>query len=137
MSNGDKFKNIISDIGRNKNVGNFSFWAHRITGIGLSIYLLMHFYVLSSAISGAESFTARMNTVQNPFFAVLEILLIAGVLFHMLNGLRITLADFFGWSRSHKLMFTVAVILFVILMIIVIIMQLPKFLPENYGGGGQ
>ena len=55
-------------------------------------------------------------------FAVLEILLIAGVLFHMLNGLRITLADFFGWSRSHKLMFIVAIVLFVILMIIVIIM---------------
>ncbi len=127
---------LVEDAELNKNAGNFSYWAHRITGIGLSIYLLLHVYVLSSAISGPEKFTQRMQDVQNPLFALLEILLLAGVFFHMLNGLRITLVDFFGWTRHHKLFLVLAVIFFAALMIITIVLQLPKFDIGNYGAGG-
>lgn len=126
------FKGVVNDVRLNKNIGNFSFWAHRITGIGLSVYLVMHFYVLSAAISGPASFTERMSAVQNPFFAVLEVLLVAGVLFHMLNGLRITISDFFAWSRTHKVFFYAVIALFVIMMVIVILYQVPKFNPDNY-----
>ncbi len=136
METKTKFKGMVDDISLNKNVGNFSYWAHRLTGIGLSVYLLMHIYVLSSAISGPDSFTERMGQVQNPFFAVLEILLVAGIFFHMLNGLRITVTDFFNWSRSHKVLFWVVIVLFAALMIIAIILQVPKFSAENYGMGG-
>ena len=127
---------VVEDAELNKNVGNFSYWVHRITGIGLSLYLIMHFFVLSSAISGPEQFTKRMQSVQSPFFAVLEILLLAGVFYHMLNGLRITLVDFFGWTRHHRVFLILAVIFFVIMMIITIILQLPKFNISNYGAGG-
>jgi len=136
MTSDSKFKGVVNDINLNKNVGNFSYWVHRLSGIGLAIYLIMHTYVLSSAISSPEAFSQRMGQVQNPVFAVLEVLLIAGVFAHMLNGLRITLTDFFGWSRSHKALFWAAVVLFVLFMIIAIILQWPKFNPANYGTGG-
>lgn len=136
MAEKSKLKGTVADIGLNKNLGNLAFWIHRISGFGLTVYLLMHTYVLSSAISSPRSFDARMGQVQNPFFAVLEILLIAGVLVHMLNGLRITLIDFFDWSRSHKALFWAAVVLFALMMVLVIYLQLPKFNPENYGMGG-
>jgi succinate dehydrogenase cytochrome b556 subunit len=96
----------------------------------------MHTYVLSSAIHSPEKFTERMQQVQNPFFAVLEIALVAGVFFHMLNGIRITLADFFGLTRAHRGMFWLVAILFIILMVIAIYLQAPKFSPDNYGMGG-
>ena len=131
-----QFGSVIEDAELNKNVGNFSYWVHRITGVGLSIYLLMHTFVLSSAISGSEKFTERMQDVQSPLFALLEILLLAGIFFHMFNGLRITLVDFFGWSRHHKLLLALAIVLFVALMIIVIVLQVPKFDIGNYSGGG-
>ena len=127
-----KIKGMAEDVILNKNVGTFSYWGHRITGIGLSIYLLMHIYVLSSAMSSAESFNVRMGQVQNPFFAVMEILLVAGVVYHMLNGLRITLTGFFGWSRSHKALLVAVIFLFIILMVAAIILQIPKFNGENY-----
>ena len=132
----NKLRATFRDANLNKNIGNFSYWLHRLTGIGLAVYLLMHIFVLSSAMSGPESFNSRMGDVQNPVFAVLEILLIAGVFIHMLNGLRITLSDFFGWSRSHKSIFWIIAIIFVALMVVTIILQWPKFLPENYRMGG-
>ncbi len=132
----NKLQETIRDANLNKNIGSISYWLHRITGIGLAIYLLMHTFVLSSAISGPAEFNTRMGSVQNPFFAFLEIFLIAGVFIHMLNGLRITLADFFGWTRHHKSMFWIMAILFVALMIVTIMLILPKFNPGNYGMGG-
>ena len=132
----NKLQETFRDAALNKNIGSFSYWLHRITGIGLAVYLLMHTFVLSSAISGKEAFNERMGAVQNPFFAVLEIFLIAGVFLHMLNGLRITLADFFGWSRMHKSIFWIIAIIFVALMVVTIMLIWPKFNPANYGMGG-
>ena len=131
MSN-NKLQETIRDAALNKNIGSFSYWLHRLTGIGLALYLLMHTFVLSSAISGEAAFNKQMGAVQNPFFAFLEIFLIAGVFIHMLNGLRITLADFFGWSRMHKSIFWIIVIIFIALMIVTILLIWPKFNPANY-----
>nr|MBN2276722.1 succinate dehydrogenase, cytochrome b556 subunit [candidate division Zixibacteria bacterium] len=136
MTSDSKLKDVVNDINLNKNIGNFTYWVHRLSGIGLAIYLIMHTYVLSSAISSPEAFSARMGQVQNPFFAVLEVLLVAGVFAHMLNGLRITLTDFFGWTRAHKALFWAAAVLFIILMVIAIILQWPKFSPGSYMAGG-
>ncbi|RKX23515.1 MAG: succinate dehydrogenase, cytochrome b556 subunit [Candidatus Zixiibacteriota bacterium] len=134
--NNNKLQETIRDANLNKNIGNFSYWLHRLTGIGLAIYLLMHTFVLSSAISGEKAFNTRMGSVQNPFFAFLEIFLIAGVFIHMLNGLRITLADFFGWTRFHKSIFWIITIIFLALMVVTIMLLWPKFNPVNYGMGG-
>jgi len=136
MTSKKQLGGVVEDAELNKNVGNFSYWVHRITGVGLAVYLLMHTFVLSSAISGPESFSSRMQDVQSPLFAILEILLLAGVFYHMLNGLRVTLVDFFGWTRHHKLFLIVVAVLFVILMIVAIVLQIPKFDIGNYGVGG-
>ncbi len=135
MSN-NKLQETIRDANLNKNIGNFSYWLHRLTGIGLAVYLLMHTFVLSSVISGEGSFNTRMGLVQNPFFTFLEIFLIAGVFIHMLNGLRITLADFFGWTRMHKSIFWIIAIIFIALMVVTIMLLWPKFNPANYRMGG-
>jgi succinate dehydrogenase / fumarate reductase cytochrome b subunit len=128
------FKNALDDTNRNKNVGTFAYLLHRITGIGLAIYLVMHTYVLSSAISGKETFNQRMGLVQNPLFAILEVGLVAGVFFHMLNGLRITICDFFGVTLSHKVFFWIEMVIFIIIMIIAIVLQWPKMQSGYYTG---
>ncbi|SYZ74013.1 putative succinate dehydrogenase membrane subunit [Candidatus Zixiibacteriota bacterium] len=119
-------RNAYQDATLNKNAGTFAFWFHRLSGIGLAVYLILHTYVLSSAISGKESFSDRMGAVQNPLFAFLEIFLIAGVFFHMLNGLRISICDFFGLTRAHKLFFWIEMVLFIAIMVLTVILQWPK-----------
>ena len=107
---------FIDDTRLNPNIGTFSYVLHRITGIGLAIYLIMHTWVLSSARHGPEQFTKWLGAVQGPIFYFLEIFLIAGVFFHMLNGLRIIIADFFSLTHSHKVIFWIVVVLFIALM---------------------
>jgi succinate dehydrogenase / fumarate reductase, cytochrome b subunit len=134
MGFGNALKNAYIDTDRNKNVGTFAFWFHRLTGLGLVVYLIMHTYVLSSAIGGGEKFNQRMGFVQNPFFAILEVFLIAGVFFHLLNGARITICDFFGLTKAHKLFFWIEMVLFIAIMIIAVILQLPKMQSGYYPG---
>ncbi|MFQ6003352.1 MAG: hypothetical protein ACE5KJ_06355, partial [Candidatus Zixiibacteriota bacterium] len=89
-------------------------------------YLFMHFFVLSSSLAGGETFNKWLSTVQTPLFHFLEIGLAAVVAFHLLNGLRITITDFFLVTKAHKTIFWVAMIIFLILMIITLIVFLPR-----------
>lgn len=120
------FKNYIDEVGLNANVGTWSWLLHRVTGVILVLYLFMHLFVLSSSLAGGETFNKWLSTVQNPVFHFLEIGLAAVVAFHLLNGLRITIADFFFVTKAHKAIFWVAMVIFVILMIITLIVFLPR-----------
>lgn len=117
---------FVNEARLNPNIGTFSYVLHRLTGIGLAVYLIMHTWVLSSARSGPEAFTQRLGTVQTPLFHVLELLLAVGVFFHMLNGIRIIIADFFSATRRHKAIFWIVMILFVAVMTWTVISVLPK-----------
>jgi succinate dehydrogenase / fumarate reductase, cytochrome b subunit len=120
--------NLISETGLNPNIGTWSYLLHRITGIGLAVYLLMHTWVLSSAQSGPAAFNSRMESVQTPFFHFLELFLSVAVFWHLLNGIRITLADFFSWTRIHKPLFWIVVVLFVAVMSWNVVAVWPKLL---------
>ena len=71
-------------------------WAwllQRITGVSLVGYLLLHIGVISSADLGSRSFDSVLRALQTPPFVVLDLGLVATVLYHALNGFRIILFD--------------------------------------------
>jgi succinate dehydrogenase / fumarate reductase cytochrome b subunit len=117
---------FVNEAKLNPNIGTFSYVLHRITGIGLAIYLMLHTWVLSSAEEGPQEFTQRLGSVQTPIFHLLELLLGVAVFFHLLNGLRVVAADFFPLTRMHKQMFWVVMVLFVAVMIWMVVAVLPK-----------
>ena len=90
------------------------FWAwllHRIAGLAIIFYLLLHIAVISTVLWGTGSFDAVMAALKKPWFAAGELLLIAAVLYHGLNGLRIILFDLGLGLRHQKAMFWGAVVL--------------------------
>jgi len=120
------FKKYVDEVGLNPNVGTWAWFLHRLTGVILVIYLFMHLFVLSSSLGGGENFNKWLSTVQNPVFHFLEIGLAAVVAFHLLNGLRITITDFFFVTKAHKTIFWIAMIIFSILLIVTLIVFLPR-----------
>ena len=94
----------INDIFLNFNTNTISFVVQRITGICLVFYLFLHIFVLSNAIRGGETFDNLIQSMSLPFFRALEIVLIFGVVFHMFNGIRIIVADFFKLTRAQTAM---------------------------------
>ncbi len=120
------FKKYKEAVGLNPNVGTWSWLLHRVTGAILVLYLFMHLFALSSSIAGESTFNAWLSNLQTPLTHILEIGLVAVVAFHLLNGLRITIADFFLLTRPHRVLFWIAMLIFVAFLIITLIVFLPR-----------
>lgn len=100
------------------NEGMWSWVLHRITGVAIYFFLLVH--VLDTALIrvSPEAYNAVIGTYKNPVMGIGEVALVGAVAFHALNGLRIILIDY--WSKGVKYqraMFWIVIVLWVILMI--------------------
>ncbi|MEE8443563.1 MAG: succinate dehydrogenase, cytochrome b556 subunit [Dehalococcoidia bacterium] len=74
-------------------VGWWAWVLQRVTGIALVLYLLVHIGVISTAIAGEGTFDDTLAFLQTPVFVVLDLLLLAAVVYHAANGVRIILLD--------------------------------------------
>lgn len=84
--------------------GMFAWLLHRITGVALVAYIIIHVWGLRS-LTDRDSFNELIASYHAPIFKIGEFLLLAAVAYHALNGLRIVLIDFLGWSPHHKKVF--------------------------------
>ncbi|MGD0339290.1 MAG: succinate dehydrogenase, cytochrome b556 subunit [Bacteroidota bacterium] len=110
-------------LGYHKFSGSWAWIIHRLTGIGLITYIVVHIYTLSSLQKGKETFDIEMRLFTSPFFLFLEWALGAFILYHALNGIRIVLIDLGSRSKYHKALYyiawTVGIILLVIMAILI------------------
>jgi succinate dehydrogenase / fumarate reductase cytochrome b subunit len=72
-------------------VGHWAFSLNRVTGLGLVFYLYLHLAVLSMLLGGRTAWHGFLRVATTPAFLGLDVLLIFGLLFHGLNGLRVAL----------------------------------------------
>jgi succinate dehydrogenase / fumarate reductase, cytochrome b subunit len=66
---------------------------HRVTGLGLLTYFVMHIGVTSSRAFGEASWAAAMGRVKGPLFSAGEYLVFAAFAFHAVNGVRLALVE--------------------------------------------
>jgi succinate dehydrogenase / fumarate reductase cytochrome b subunit len=66
---------------------------HRVTGLGLLAYFLMHIFVTGARIYGPASWARAMSAVSGPVFEVGEYLVFAAFAFHAINGVRLGLIE--------------------------------------------
>jgi succinate dehydrogenase / fumarate reductase cytochrome b subunit len=66
---------------------------HRITGLGLLTYFVLHIFVTSARAFGPESWERAMDSVSGPVFKVGEYLVFAAFAFHAVNGVRLALLE--------------------------------------------
>ena len=98
--------------------GQWSWVAHRITGVAVILFLFAH--VVDTAVVGwgPEAYNRVLEVYHNPFIRLLELALVAFVLYHAINGVRIMVIDF--WPRAaehHTALFYATMGLFVASMI--------------------
>jgi succinate dehydrogenase / fumarate reductase cytochrome b subunit len=74
-------------------IERYLFTLHRVTGLGLLLYFLMHIVVTSSRALSSESWVASMDRVSGPIFLIGEFLVFAAFAFHAANGLRLVLIE--------------------------------------------
>ena len=101
--------------------GNEGMWAwvlHRITGVAIFFFLLVH--VLDTALIrlSPEAYDAVIGTYKNPIMGIGEVALVAAIAYHAFNGLRIILVDY--WSKGTKYqraLFWIVIALWVVVML--------------------
>lgn len=118
--------------------GGAGMWAwllHRATGLGILGFLLVHIADTSLVLTGPDAYDHIIALYRAPYFRVLEVALVASVLFHALNGLRIILIDFSELATlRQRAIFYVMTALFVLLLLPAAWMMLaPVFGPQGAG----
>ena len=106
----------------------WAFILHRITGLALIFYLLMHIVVISTSVKGPQAFNQLLAILTTPFFVVLDLGLLAAILFHGLNGVRIVLFDTGVGIRSQKAIFWVLMALAAAVWFTTLYLTLPHIL---------
>ena len=66
---------------------------HRVTGLGLLLYFVMHVFVTSSRAFGEQAWARAMGAVTGPLFTLGEFLVFAAFAFHAVNGVRLVLVE--------------------------------------------
>ncbi len=73
--------------------GQWSWILHRIAGLGTVLFLLVHVIDTATVYFAPQDYQFFIDLYKNPLFGLGEIVLVACVLYHGLNGLRVTLFD--------------------------------------------
>lgn len=96
--------------------GMWSWVGHRVTGVVIFFYLLVHVLDTSMVRVSPEAYDAVIGAYKTWYFALGEAGLVAAIIFHALNGLRIILIDFWtNGTRHHKTMLWIVLALWAVL----------------------
>ncbi|CCQ17192.1 Succinate dehydrogenase cytochrome b558 subunit [Rhodococcus sp. AW25M09] len=80
--------------------GMWSWVLHRITGVLVFFFLFVHVLDTAMVRVNPETYDAIIETYKTPLVGLMELGLVAAVLYHALNGIRVMLIDF--WSKGPQ-----------------------------------
>ena len=99
--------------------GTVVHYAHRLTGLIITFYLVLHITVVSQAAFNGTGFDEMMHDMHaNVAFLLMDWLLFGAVAFHGLNGIRIILFDFDVMTAKQDQLAWVVIIGTIMLMVI-------------------
>ena len=105
-------------------IGQWSWVLHRITGLGVVLFITLHIVDTSWSVFYPELYVEAIAVYQTPLFTIGEFILVACVVYHAFNGLRIALFDFKPqwWKHQQKAAYYVLALTAIVLIPAFIIM---------------
>jgi len=98
-------------------VGMLAYILNRVTAIGLVVYLYLHLVVLSILTGGPAQWDPFVALARSPFFLALDVILLAGILIHGLNGVRVTLTGLGVGVGAQKTLFAALMLVGAVLLV--------------------
>jgi succinate dehydrogenase / fumarate reductase cytochrome b subunit len=98
--------------------GMWSWVLHRITGATIFFFLFIH--VLDTALVrvSPQAYDEVVATYKTPIVGLMELGLVAAVLYHALNGIRVILIDFWAQGpRYQRLMLATIATVWLVVMV--------------------
>lgn len=96
--------------------GMYAWALHRLTGLGVLAFLAIHIVETFLLALGPELYNEAIATYNTPFFRVAEVALLFAVLYHAINGIRVTIQDFWPalWRYERALIWTSTILLILV-----------------------
>ena len=79
-----------------------AFLLHRLSGLGLALFLPLHFYVLGLALDGDSALDRALHWTSGPLFKFAEFGLVFLLAVHCFGGLRLLALENLPWSGAQK-----------------------------------
>lgn len=79
-----------------------AFILHRLSGLGLAVFLPVHFWVLSKAIRDPKALDNFLTLTELPFVKLAEFGLVFLLAVHAFGGLRLMALEHLAWTSSQK-----------------------------------
>ena len=71
----------------------YAYALHRLTGLGILAYFLMHIFVTGARLGGPERWDSAMAFFGRPSFKTGEFLVFLAFAYHAINGIRLVLVE--------------------------------------------
>ena len=102
--------------------GMWSWVLHRISGATIFFFLFVHVIDTALVRVSPQAYNEVVGTYKTPIVGLMEAGLVAAVLYHALNGIRVILID--SWSegpRQQRLMLWIVAVVFVVVLVAALI----------------
>ena len=114
--------------------GMFTWVLHRVTGVAIFAFLFAHIMDTSLVLVSPRLYDGVLEVYHHPLIKLMELGLIVAVIYHAVNGIRITLVDF--WSKgapNNKMMMRVQHVVFAVLALGAVIPMTAQLVAELQG----
>jgi succinate dehydrogenase / fumarate reductase, cytochrome b subunit len=74
-------------------VERYAYTLHRISGLSILAYFIMHIFVTGSRAGGPERWESTMAIFHNPVFKIGEFLVFLAFAYHAANGIRLVIVE--------------------------------------------
>ena len=93
-------------------------WAiHRITGLLLLIFIILHLCTLSSILKGEVAYDRILSFMESPIVKIGEIMILWVVFFHSLNGFRLILFNLFPTINHKRFAYSISIMSLILMSI--------------------
>jgi len=80
----------------------FAYVLHRLSGLGLALYLPAHFYILGLVINDPLALDGFLSWSEHPLVKAAEAGLVFLLAVHIFGGLRLMALEFLPWNPRQK-----------------------------------
>jgi len=115
-------------------IGQWSWVLHRLAGLGTLLFLVIHVIDTSWVYFFPALYEEAISIYQTPLFTIGEFVLVACVVFHAFNGLRIIIFDYRPDLWQHQARATQIVFLATIVVLVPVFILMGQHVVEFYTG---
>jgi fumarate reductase subunit D len=91
-----------NDVRAHAHPAYWAFLMHRLSGLGLAVFLPIHFWALGQALQGAGALEGFLRFTDQGLFKFAEWGLVVLLALHMMGGVRLLLIEFGSASGLRK-----------------------------------